>query len=387
MSVLSRLSRSSLLVCILASSLVVTACNRNADEGEPADAHTADALGDDAPAVSEAAETESAALTAPSFEPKMVETIEGVRTIDALPLKGDLEATWTTCSAALGVHLGGSDQRAPVHRLLWNDGVVYLVAQGSENELLIEAYGLHLDEESCALRPFTEFGDDGRMNLGGGAVDVDFFGDLLVVTGIKTRVFTRLGEQRELCEHLPRLTRLRGAGAHGGARRTGTEIVRATIDEDTCTTSALPAIGGEELLGMQLALLSPDALFATLHYENVPNALGFFENGALVWRYFPAETTAETRTTLITGMSVLGEDALVVRSLPQRIDVVTREGELRASFDGGGERGQPLRDYPYSAVEIAPNTALVAFRTHEASADHAGVELRVLRTQEITPEP
>lgn len=388
MTVLSRSPRSLLLACLLASLLAVTACTRTADDAAPVDAE-ASAVGAEASADDAAAATaeEGATPPAPSFAPTVVEAIEGVRTLDALPRKDELQAAWTTCSTELGVHLGGSDQRVPVHRLLWKDGVVYFVAQSTDNELLLDAYTLQVDDEGCALRPFAEFGESGRMNLGGGAVDVDFFGDLLVVTGIQTRVFSRLGEPRELCEHLPRLTRLRGAGAHGIARRTGAEIIRATIDEDTCTTSALPPIGGEEQLGMQLALLSPDALFATLHYENVPNALGFFENGALVWRFFPPEPTAETRTTLITGMSILGEDALIIRSLPQRIDVVSRAGELRASFDVAGEAGATPRANPYTAVEIAEDTALVAFRVLEGTDAPLGVELRVLRTQEVTPEP
>lgn len=360
-------------LCLSAFSLLLaaTACKA------PVDAPEAD--GEEGLLQPEATRSAAEQGAPQEFRSQVVETPEGVRSLSVLPALDDLSAQWVSCTAPPGVVIGAEHSKQPITRLLVDGERVYVVMQNSENETSIAGYRLELSEATCVLQPRLDFAEQGVLELGGGTIDVDLFGELLVSTGIRTRVHDRDGKALELCEQLPSLTRVRGHGAHGIARRGGDELIRVTIDDATCTMATLPALAGEEALGMQIAMVSDENFFATLQLGNVPNALGYFEAGQLVWRYFPAEDTASERANLISSITSLGENALVIRSLPRHLQVLNTEGERRLAMDLNADPDFERLTYPYVAARIDDHQALVAFRTHAPDSEVTTASLRVLQ--------
>lgn len=313
------------------------------------------------------------------FEAVAVSTPEGVEEHRTLIARDDLEARWIDCAPGLGVAIGLEGARQPVGRLLLHDQHLYIVSLDDENNTQIAGYELVLDEGTCRIDARPDFADGGILALGSGSIDVDLFGDLLVSTGTQTRVFDAHGVALEgVCEHLPSLTRLRGAGPHGVARRSGDNLHRATIDRSTCAISPLPKLAGEETLGMHLALSPSQNLYATLHMGSVANALGYFEEGRLAWRYFAGNDTVTERMNLVSGFSVLGEDLLLIRSLPRILQVISPKAERRLELDLNSDEGLPKLSYPYAAASLDANRALVAFRNHEPESEAVTASLRLL---------
>lgn len=372
------MSRRFLALSCLVTLFATLSCQRTVEETETSSAGVESA----ANVASDDATSSEGAVPPTTFDPQDVEVAEGVRSIAQVENLAQLEAHWTECTRDDGVTIGSEGQRFPVSRLLWNDGRLYVASQNEQNELVVEALTLTKDEESCHLSAATDFATNGRLELGAGAIDVDFFDDLLVATGTSTRVFRLDGSEVEICGALPSLTRLRGEGAHGVARRAGREVMRVTIDENTCTVNALPPLSGEEELGMLVALRSPSALYATLHHQNVPNAFAYIENGKIQWRFFPEDDAPNLRVNLITGLTGIGEDVLVIRSLPQSLQVWNAEGEMRAEFSLKAQDGPPTLEYPYTAVALDDSHAAVVFRIHERDSEDVSAALRILTIRE-----
>lgn len=317
-----------------------------------------------------------------------VTEVDGVVTKTTLDERDDLVGTWSSCELEGELADLGDARRSPLRRMLANEEHVYVIYESNENESWVRAFQIEVDDEGCAAKPWNEFGTNGELDLGTGVADITLFDDMIVTTGIETTRYSLKGEKLGTCDALARFTRVRGrAGqAEGVARRHGQKLFNLRIENGECTLEPFDALEGEETLGMRIAPVQDNAVFAILQVERTPNALAYLKDGATVWRYFPGEEDPKERISIISQLTTFNDDAVVLRSLQKSIDVIDNEGARRTKVNLNDVEAIDTMTFPDNLATLDDKRVLVALRHHKSGVEIEGLSLGLL-TFSSAPTP
>lgn len=357
-----------------------TACTSKSDTDEAVrqdDAATsADATDDGA-----SSESEDERVTPRSLDAREVEEVEGVLTKTALDEGEALEGTWSDCALEGTLADLEGQKRSPLRRLLVHEDHLYAVAEYEGNRLEIQGFEIDLDaEDGCELRPWTDFGDNGELDLGSGIADLSFVGEHLVATGIETTLYDLEGERVGTCDELARMTRVRGRLDSNQAivRKNGGNIRGVSIKDGSCELQDNVELAGEEDLGMRIVPVSDDAFYATLQVDRVPNSLAYLKDNKVVWRYFPGDDENNERISLITELATMQGDVVALRSLQKTIDIIDNEGARRLHVDLNDDADLDRMAVPDKVAVLDDEHILVVLRHHITADEVEKYSLRVL---------
>lgn len=360
--------------------LVTVGCTSSAspDADETTDARSADA----ADGSENTADTHAEGAQKPraDLRAREVSAVDGVRTLDALEDSNALRGTWSSCTLEGELADLSDVTRSPLRRVFVEGEHLYAVFGNDKNELWVRGYTLSIDNDACAVKPWRDFGNNGQLDIGTGVADVSRVGEVLVATGIETTLYTLDGTRLGVCDALSRFTRVRGrSGTNDGvARKGGKRLLHVAFEGGECTVTPWDDLEGDETLGMRIAPVSSNAAYAILQADRVPNALAYLEDGAVVWRYFPGNDGAAEQIGLVTQLTTLGRDALVMRSLKKSIDVIDADGNRRAKVQLEDATDIDPLTFPDVMAAVDDHRVLVVLRHHKTSDTLEALSLRLL---------